>query len=247
MIRAVVVDDEDPARAHLRRLLEAEAGIQVIAEARNGLEALEQIAEHAPDVAFLDIEMPGLNGLEVARQLGETPPRIVFATAYDQFAVKAFEANAADYLLKPIQADRVKKTVERLRQAFDIGGEPSHAPLREVLAELHPRISKLAVRRGKRILLLAPADILHISIDDKLVFAHTTSDRFLVDRTISELEDMLGGAGFLRIGRGDLVQLDQVQELMPWFSGTWRLKLKNGVELDVSRERAKDLKQRLGL
>ncbi len=244
-MRALIVDDEDPARVHLTRLLAGMPDIVIVGEARNGVEALEQIAEQAPDVVFLDIEMPGLNGLEVVRQLGANPPRIVFATAFDQFAVKAFEANAADYLLKPIQADRVRKTVERLREALRAGAPT--APLRAVLAALHPPLTKLAVRKGKRILLLSPPDVLYISIDDKLVFAHTMAERFLVDRTIAELEEMLADMGFLRVSRGDLVQLEHVQEMMPWFSGTWRIKLKNGVELDVSRDRAKELKHRLGL
>ena len=243
MMRVLIVDDEDPARAHLIRLLAAEPDIVVVGEARNGIEALEQIAEHAPDVVFLDVEMPGLNGLEVSRQLGSKPPRIVFATAYDQFAVKAFEENAVDYLLKPIQADRVRKTLDRLREA---AVAPKPAP-KVVPKQLHSPLTKLAVRKGKRILLLSLPDILYISIADKLVFAHTMGERFLVERTIAELEEILADSGFLRISRGDIVQLEHVQEVMPWFSGTWRVKLKSGVDLDVSRDRAKDLKHRLGL
>ncbi len=244
-MRILIVDDEDPARAHLVRLLSAEPDVEIVGQARNGIEALEQISEHSPDVVFLDIEMPGLNGLEVVRQLGARAPRIVFATAYDQFAVTAFEANAADYLLKPIQADRVRLTVSRLRDALAAGSPAT--PMRALWKTLRPPLTKLAVRKGKRILLLSPSDILHLSIDDKLVFAHTMAERFLVERTIAELEELLADSGFVRISRGDLVQLEHVQELMPWFSGTWRVKLKNGVDLDVSRDRAKDLKHRLGL
>ena len=127
MIRILIVDDEEPARMQLRRLLELDAGIQVVGEAANGIEALERIPEMRPDVVFLDIEMPGLNGFEVASNL-INPPLIVFATAFDEFAVKAFEENALDYVLKPVQAKRIAQTLSRVKAALGPGRWPPGRP-----------------------------------------------------------------------------------------------------------------------
>jgi DNA-binding LytR/AlgR family response regulator len=195
-----------PARAHLARLLEAEPSVLLVGSAANGPEALEKIEELHPDVVFLDIEMPAMNGFEVLRHMNSTP-LVVFATAYDEFAVKAFEAKALDYILKPVQAPR----------------------------------------RGKRFILLSLSEILHITIDDKLVFAHTVKEKFLVEKTVSEMEQMLMDCGFRRISRGTLVNMEHVRELLPWFSGTWKLKLSSGEELDVSRDRARGLTDAMGI
>lgn len=248
MIRALIVDDEDLARVNLRRILDDEQNVDVIGEAANGIDALEKIGDLNPDVVFLDIEMPGLNGMEVARNMVGEPgsgPLIVFATAYDEFAVKAFEANALDYLLKPIQPQRVREALGRVTAALRSGRTEYAESLKQALAGV--TLNKLAVRRGKRIVLLALKEIFRISIDDKLVFVHTGKERFLIERSIGELEEMLGDSGFLRIGRGEIVNLEHVRELIPWFSGTWKVKLSNGAELDVSRDRARRLKEIMGV
>src|SRR5436190_2002687 len=135
MTRIIVVDDEAPARQHLARILSEHADVQVIAEAANGFEALEVISEHRPDVVFLDIEMPGFNGFEVVQNL-EDPPLIVFQTAYDEYAVRAFEANALDYLLKPIQPQRVAQCLERIRSAKATPRPPPRGTLQRVLKDL---------------------------------------------------------------------------------------------------------------
>ncbi len=248
MIRALIVDDEDLARVNLRRVLDGEENVEVIGEAANGIDALEKIGDLNPDVVFLDIEMPGLNGMEVARNMTGEPgsgPLIVFATAYDEFAVKAFEANALDYLLKPIQPQRVREALGRVTAALRSGRSEYTESLTQVLSGF--TLNKLAVRRGKRIVLLALKEIFQISIEDKLVFVHTEKERFLIERTIGDLEEMLGDSGFLRISRGEVVNLEHVRELIPWFSGTWRVKLSNSTELDVSRDRARRLKEIMGV
>ncbi|MDQ6704990.1 MAG: LytTR family DNA-binding domain-containing protein [Acidobacteriota bacterium] len=248
MIRALIVDDEDLARVNLRRVLDGEENVEVIGEAANGIDALEKIGDLNPDVVFLDIEMPGLNGMEVARNMTGEPgsgPLIVFATAYDEFAVKAFEANALDYLLKPIQPQRVREALGRVTAALRSGRSEYTESLTQVLSGV--TLNKLAVRRGKRIVLLALKEIFQISIEDKLVFVHTEKERFLIERTIGDLEEMLGDSGFLRISRGEVVNLEHVRELIPWFSGTWRVKLSNSTELDVSRDRARRLKEIMGV
>ncbi|MGI8991188.1 MAG: LytR/AlgR family response regulator transcription factor [Bryobacteraceae bacterium] len=172
-------------------------------------------------------------------------PLIVFATAYDEFAVKAFEANALDYLLKPVQRQRVREALGRVTAALRSGRSEYAESLKQALAGV--TLNKLAVRRGKRIILLALKEIFQISIEDKLVFVHTDKERFSIERAIGELEEMLGESGFLRISRGEMVNLEHVRELIPWFSGTWKVKLRNGTELDVSRDRARRLKEIMGV
>ncbi|HVY93525.1 MAG TPA: LytTR family DNA-binding domain-containing protein [Bryobacteraceae bacterium] len=242
-LRALIVDDEDLARSVLRRML-AEAGdVEVVGEASNGVEALEAIAELKPDVVLLDIEMPGFDGFEVVQQL-ENPPAIVFVTAYDEYAVRAFEANAIDYVLKPVRPERLERALGRVRERF---GSPELAKVREVARERGGPLQRIAAKRGKRIVIVPVRDIIRIEIEDKLVFAVTATDRLLIEKTITELEAMLEPAGFLRISRGELVNLETVKELLPWFSGTWRVKLTNGEERDVSRDRAKQLREAMGI
>ncbi len=247
MIRALIVDDEELARVHLKRILDAESGIEVVGEACNGLEALEAIYELTPGVVFLDIEMPGMNGFEVVRNLSQPPP-IVFATAYDEFAVKAFEAKALDYILKPVQPHRVRQTLARLNQSPAPEYRDAMREVMGLMARERPvPVTRLAVHRGKRIILLGLSEVFHITIEEKLVFAHTDKERFLIEKTVGEAEEMLADSGFRRISRGTLVNMEHVRELVPWFSGTWRVKLSNGVELDVSRDRARQLTQAMGI
>ena len=247
MIRTLLVDDEAPARSAIRRALASAPDVEVVGESGNGIEALEAIAELRPDLVLLDIEMPGLNGFEVIQQAAETPA-VVFITAYDEYAVRAFEANAIDYLLKPVEPERLARALDRVRSRI-VGREP--AASREVIADVARQRSgplrRLAARRGKRIVIVPLREVIRIEIEDKLVFACTSGERMLVERTIGELEALLQPSGFLRINRGELVNLDMVRELVPWFSGTWRVKLSNGEERDVSRDRAKQLKEAMGV
>ena len=250
MTRVLIVDDEAPARAHLARLLESEPSVQVVGSATNGPEALEMIEELNPEVVFLDIEMPAMNGFEVLRNMNRSP-LVVFATAYDEFAVKAFESNALDYILKPLQPQRIKQTLERIHAVLHSGGSEYRDSMRDVLSLMEKERgappSKLAARRGKRFILLGLVEVLHITIEDKLVFAHTAKEKFLVEKTVSEMEQMLCDAGFRRISRATLVNMEHVRELVPWFSGTWKLKLSTGAELDVSRDRARGLTDAMGI
>ncbi len=256
MIRTLLVDDEELARATMKRALLAAAefdGFEIVGEAANGVEALEAVEEYRPDLIFLDIEMPGFGGFEVIQQLSNVPA-IVFVTAYDEYAVRAFEANALDYLLKPVQPERLQRALGRIRQRFTTtAAERSReqdARMAEVIALAANRsgpLKRLAARRGKRIAIVPLREIIRIEIEDKLVFACTAKERLLIEKSIGELEEMLQPSGFLRISRGELVNLEMVRELAPYFSGTWRVKLANGEERDVSRERAKQLKEAMGV
>ena len=249
-IRTLLVDDEDLARSTLRRALGSSGDIEIVGEASNGIEAIEIIGDLRPDLVFLDIEMPGFNGFEVVQQL-TAPPVIVFATAYDEYAVRAFEANAIDYLLKPVQPGRLERTLSRVRQRIPAGSSiPVNSDLRDIrmlVGERAGPLRRIAARRGKRIVIIPLREVIRVEIEDKLVFAVTASDRLLLEKTITELETMLEPVGFLRISRGELVNLETVKELVPWFFGTWRVKLMNGEERDVSRERARQLKEAMGI
>ena len=246
MIRTLLVDDEDLARSTLRRALAEFADFDIVSEAGNGVEAIEAITDLRPDLVLLDIEMPGFNGFEVLQQLTD-PPAVVFVTAYDEYAVRAFEASAVDYLLKPLQPERLERALNRVRERLQKKSPEHSAKQLEVARERSGPIQRLAARRGKRIVIVPLRDVIRIEIEDKLVFACTATERLLLEKTIGELEALLQPSGFLRISRSELVNLDGVRELMPWFSGTWRVKLSNGEERDVSRDRAKQLKEVMGI
>jgi DNA-binding LytR/AlgR family response regulator len=246
VIRCLIVDDEELARRHLSRLLAAHSDFQIVDEAANGVEALEIISDDRPSVVFLDIEMPGLNAFEMVAQLKQ-PPLIVFATAYEQYAIAAFEANAVDYLLKPIQPVRLAKALDKIRAALQSPRPDYTLALQRVSSAVRQRVpARLAARRGKRIILLSPKDVVYIMIEGEIVFFHTHADRFSTDHTIAELEELLGPAGFFRISRSAIINLNHARELLPWSSGTWKVKLSNNVELDVSRDRARQLKSEIG-
>jgi DNA-binding LytR/AlgR family response regulator len=244
--RALVVDDEDLPRLQLKSMLSEHSDIDVF-EASDGVEALERIEETPPDVIFLDIEMPGLNGFEVLQHL-TIPPLIVFATAYDEYAIKAFEANAIDYLLKPIQPQRLLQSLDRIRAALQRRPALYEAALRNVLLDLRRGPpTRLAVHKNNRIVLLPLGAVLWAAVEDRLVFLHTTTERYLSDRTIGELEEMLKGAGFFRVNRSEVVNLEHVREVAPWTSGGCHLTLTNGAGLTVSRDRVRSLKSLVGL
>lgn len=245
MIRALVVDDEDLPRYQLCKML-SESGEFDIVESRDGIEALERMEEFHPDVLFLDIEMPGMTGFELLDQL-RRPPAVVFVTAYDEYAIKAFDANALDYLLKPVEKGRLTRTVDRLRGTLERGGTQAHR-VRQVLRDLRPGApARLAVHKQKRIVLLPLRAVLWAGVELRLVFVHTVAERYLSNRTIGELEEMLCRGNFYRINRSELVNLDHVREMAPWTSGTCRLTLTNGTELSVSRDRVPQLKSLVGL
>jgi two-component system LytT family response regulator len=250
-MRALIVDDEAPARLALRRLLGSFPQIEIAGEAASGPEAIEQVEALTPDVLFLDIEMPGLNGFDVLAELKSALP-VVFVTAYDQYAVKAFEANAVDYLLKPVQRPALERALKRaFERGKDRTAQPTLTP--ELIGELRQSLfpgapAKLAARRGRKVILIPRRDILYAQAEDRLVFLCTATDRFLTDRTLNELEALLPATEFFRLSRAVLVSLEAIHEMYPWMtSGAWQVRLTNGTELDVSRERVRAFRQTVGL
>jgi DNA-binding LytR/AlgR family response regulator len=238
-MRALIVDDEKLARCNLAGMLDG--AVDIVGEAASGSEAIEKILELSPDAVFLDVEMPDISGFDVLAQLSK-PPLVVFVTAYDHYAIKAFEKHAVDYVLKPLRRQRVLRAVEHLR---DRSAEAQARALQKVLQHF-PAPMKIAARIGRKVVLLSPREVLWIGAEDRLVFLYTAQERLMGNRTVTELEGMLGGQGFFRVSRSEIVNLQHARELVPRSSGTWRLILSNGYEVDVSRERARELRAAMG-
>jgi len=250
-LRVILVDDEEPARRELRYLLEETGRVEVVAEADTGQRALELTRRLTPDALFLDVQMPGLDGFAVAeRVLAElkSPPLLVFATAYDRYALRAFEVSAVDYLLKPFQAERVAHTVERLF-SFKAGRDRNEiaASLKALLAEVRNEPARIAVEKNGRIVLVPVSDIVFAACREGEAFIKTITEEFPVRTTLAELEERLGHR-FFRVHKGYVVNLDRIAELIPWFHGTYLLVMadRERTEIPVSRRLAQSLREKLG-
>ncbi|HTS88000.1 MAG TPA: LytTR family DNA-binding domain-containing protein [Gemmatimonadales bacterium] len=238
-VRTVVADDEPLARQRLVRLLEGEPGAELVAACGTGTEVVETVRRVRPDLIFLDVQMPGLDGFEALRALGNDAPRaIVFVTAFNAYALQAFEANALDYLLKPFDADRFHRAFERARERLR-GPDPAVpdrlAQLLEKLSERHPPTERLVVRAEGRVYLVRTMDIDWIETASNYVRLHTGKTSHLLRESLSSLETRLDPARFLRIHRTTIVNMERLRELQPWFSGEFVAILQDGTRLKVSR------------
>ncbi len=250
-VRAVIVDDEPLARKRLRALLAKHANIAIAGEASNGEEACEVIEALRPDLVFLDIQMPGLSGFEVLARLGRRP-RIIFVTAHDEFAVKAFEEQALDYLLKPVEADRLSRALERLidaPQATTAAADDRLDRLLASIAQTKPVLRRIPVRRGARIALVDVLTAVFFRAEDKYTVLYTSDAEHVIDRTIDELEQALDPEQFLRIHRSAIVNVNFVRDLTAVEGGRFLVALTDarGSRLYASRTGAKTLRERLGL
>jgi two-component system LytT family response regulator len=246
-MRTLIVDDEAPARERLKRLLADVEGVELVGEAADGLEAVQMIEDLGPDLVLLDIQMPGLDGFEVIEAL-EDPPPIIFVTAYDEYAIRAFEVNALDYLLKPFSRARLENAVQRAQAALD--EEEAFAarlrPLLESLAAQGRYLTRLAVCDRDRIRILDANRVDWIGVEEEGAVVHVGDDAYPVHRTLAELASRLDPATFFRAHRSVIVNLDRVQEVIPWFKGCHKLRLTTGAEVDLSRRRARALREILG-
>ena len=233
MIRVLIVDDEAPARDKLRRWLGTHADIDIAGEAADGLAAASAIDSLKPDAVFLDIQMPGLSGLEVAAQLeSDTAPLLVFVTAYDEHAIRAFDLNAVDYLLKPYDRDRLEKTLQRLRERRGSPATPSAVQV----ARTQTRSSeRLLVPRGEQLELIEAGNIHWLEADDNYVHVHTAATRYIVRRTLADLLSQLGEQRFIRIHKSTAVNIAEVASLSPLFKGDHEVRLRSGAVLRLSR------------
>jgi two-component system, LytTR family, response regulator len=245
VIRVLVADDESPARDKLQRWLGELSDVEVVSRAEDGLQAAAAIDQLSPDVAFLDIQMPGLNGLEVAAQLEqETAPLIVFVTAYDEHAVKAFDLNAVDYLLKPYDKERLLKAVSRVRDR--LGDRQSRAPAVAIARAQTGSSERLLVPEGERLQLIDSGSIDWLEADDNYVHVHTASRKYLLRRTLQDLLVQLGEQRFARIHKSAAVNISAVSSLTPLFKGDYEVSLRNGVVLRLSRRYKDALFARMG-
>jgi two-component system, LytTR family, response regulator LytT len=260
-LRVVVVDDEQLARDELCYQLEQLGAVEILAHAGNGLEALAAVERHAPDLVFLDVQMPGLGGFEVARRLlgREDAPALVFVTAFDQHAIEAFEVNAVDYLLKPVDAGRLEQAVDRARRRIEAGRPTSAAtpPLNDQLEQIvkmmagrQVRRDQIAVKVGERFMLVQAEEIIYASLADESINIVTgqvsgTSNY----RTLDDLQARLDPEVFWRVHRSHLVNINKIKEIVPWFSRNYILRMKDAkaTEIPVSRAQTKRLREYLKL
>ena len=254
-IRCMIVDDEPPAREYLHSLLAAHPDVDVLDSVGSAGQALAAARDHEHDLVFLDIQLPGSNGFEVLAELCALPrpPLVVFATAYDSYAIRAFEANAVDYLLKPFSEERLAKSLDRVRQELAAGREAIPAGLSRLLCEmgLTRRLARVAVEHGGRILLLDPDEIAYCLADDKRVMVHARGAASPCQPcvTLDKLESKLEGLSFFRANRSALVNLACIRECSPWMNGKYLLVMADSeaAEITVSRSRVREFKEKLDL
>lgn len=242
-LRVLIVDDETPARAKLQRMLGQDPRFECCGEARSGTEALNQIPELKPDLVLLDIQMPGLTGLEVLEALDPPLPQIIFATAYDQYAVEAFDRAAVDYLLKPFEESRFLRALER---AWSL--RRSQTSLTQLLGDCSKRpLERLVVKDGDRWIPVALRTVHRLKAEGRLVRIFSSVGEFTLRRSLSELEARLDAHRFIRVHRSDLVAVESVAHLEPWDHGDALLVLKGGGHVVLSRTYRQAFLERWGL
>jgi DNA-binding LytR/AlgR family response regulator len=250
-MRTLLVDDEADARARLTRLLKKHSEIELIGEARDGLEAVERIESLQPDLLFLDIEMPGLNGLQVLGALPEQAalPLVIFVTGYDEHALAAFEANALAYLLKPVEPDRLALAVTRAAKLTAMAGEQEdeQANIRRLVRDTPKTLRQIVCRRQGRVVLVPADQILWFQVEDGIVKAKTASDSYWVNHQLTELESALPSDLFFRARREVLVNVSKIREIKPYFRSGFLLVMSDaaGTEIAVSGRQVHPLRQLL--
>ena len=262
-LRTLIIDDEPLAREELKYLLSSEPGVEVCGEGTNGIEAVQLIRDSAPDLVFLDVQMPGLDGFAVLKRLVDKKekksrlPQIVFATAFDQYAVRAFEVNAVDYLLKPFDKKRVVQSIEKARMKIEAGSGPEQKldALVRMLESQKPQTqtAKILIKAAGRLFLTDPRDICYATIEDGVITVATTGHAGMEGhsncRTLEELFENLDPAFFWRAHRSFLVNINHIREVVPWFKSSYQLRMddKKQTEIPVSRAQTRRLRELFNL
>ena len=253
-MKAFLLDDEPIAIDRLRVLIEEHGRVEIVGTGANPAEALPAIRSSAPDVLFLDIEMPGLSGFELLERLGAPQPLIVFTTAYDQYALDAFKVNSIDYLLKPIERADLARAIAKLERM--LGGTEARGDVAALLEQVRAALARrepeylvrVASRTGDRVDFVDVAEIAYFYAKDKLTFAATAAKHYALDLSIVDLEPRLDPRQWLRIHRSTLVSVNAIKEVHTWFGGKAVVRLKDGkTELQIPRERVAEVKGRLGI
>ena len=250
-IRTLVVDDESLARERVRDMLAADPQIEIIADCGNGQEAIEAIQRSSPDLVFLDVEMPGIDGFGVLEALPPNQmPTVIFVTAYDQYAVRAFEVYALDYLLKPFDQERFEKALGRAKEHIasernEIMGQRILSAIEEIKTRpVH--LERLVIKMNGHVFFIKAEEIDWLEAEGNYVRLHSAKESYLLRDTISALESQLDPKKFIRVHRSAIVNVDRITELQPWFHGEYRIILREGVQLTLSRTYREKLHELLG-
>ena len=243
-IKTIIIDDEELGRKIIREFLEAHPEVDILAECGDAYQALEAVNQHDPELLFLDIQMPEINGFEFLERL-EDIPLVIFSTAYDQYAIKAFEINAVDYLLKPFDQERFDKALNRAREALE---QPSFEvkKIKNLIQHFQSNKQyrdKLLIKQGRKIKMVSVHDIDWIEAKGDYVNIHTKDKTYLILQTLKHLEKELDPNQFVRIHRSSIINLDAILEIIPWTSGRFKINLKNKGQIFISRSGAERLKK----
>jgi two-component system, LytTR family, response regulator len=246
MMQAILIDDEPLARSLVREYLEAYPQIEIVQECGDGFEGLKAITQHHPDLIFLDVQMPKINGFEMLELLDQ-PPAVIFTTAFDEYAMRAFDAHAIDYLLKPFSQERFNKALDKwLLQQDRAEALKNTQALLETAAAYPERQDRIVVKTGNKIRIIPEADIWYLEADGDYVTVHTPDGKFLKSKTMQHFENILDPKKFVRVHRSYIIQLQQMVRLEPYEKDSHVAILKSGAQVPVSRSGNARLKQVLG-
>jgi len=244
MLKTLIVDDEAPARDRLKNLLSQNESVEVIGEAADGLRAVELIEEKKPDLVLLDIQMPRLDGFGVIKAL-QSPPIVIFITAFDEYAIKAFEINAIDYLLKPFTKVRLERAIEKAAQAIpqQTTYQAQLEGLFKTLTDQKRYLERITARTQGRIFVIEVRDIDLLNAESGQVSVISGEKQYFTNYTLNELQNQLDPNTFFRAHRSAIVNLTKIKEIIPWFAGSYKIKLNTGAEVDLSRIQAPELRK----
>ena len=246
MKRVLIIDDEPLARMVVREYLQGMSGFEIVQECSDGFEGIKAINQHHPDLIFLDVQMPKINGFEMLELL-EQQPAVIFATAFDEYAIKAFEAHAVDYLLKPFSKERFEKAIEKYLSQNNTQVQKQTDLLLEAVALSNGRHERIVVKTGTKVKIIPVQDVLYLEADDDYVNIHTHEGSYLKNRTMSFFEQMLNAQQFVRVHRSYIVSVQEITRIDPYEKDAHLAILKSGTKIPVSKSGYTKLKQVLGI
>lgn len=245
-MKVVIIDDEPLARSIVKEYLQKHPQVEIMQECNDGFEGLKAIQQHQPDLIFLDIQMPKINGFEML-ELIEQPPAVVFATAFDEFAIKAFEAHAIDYLLKPFNQERFDKAINKFKEQKAISTEKATQDLLETASQSPSQNNRIVVKNGSKIKIIPVHEVLYLEAADDYVKVHTGEGYFLKNKTMNHFEQTLDGQQFVRSHRSYIVNVQQITRIDPYEKDNHVAILRSGIKVPVSRTGYVRLREVLGL